>query len=261
MSIEAKHIKVSYGNYTVIHDESVHIPEGKITMLIGENGCGKSTLLKAMARILTPNEGEVCIDGQNIRKITEKKLAQKMALLPQNPLVPEGISVQELVGYGRFPYQKPFQGLRKEDYEIMTWAMKKTGFYELKDKLVDTLSGGQRQRVFIAMALAQKTKILLLDEPTTFLDMAHQLEILELLKELNEEEQVTIVMVIHELNHACKFADYIIGMKKGSILFQGDVHSVIHKENLRELYHIDAVLMQHEEKGYPICADYELSHE
>lgn len=261
MSLEVKHIKVSYGSHTVIHDESVCIPDGKITMLIGENGCGKSTLLKTMARVLTPSNGEVCIDGKNIRKIPEKKLAQKMALLPQNPLVPEGISVQELVGYGRFPYQKPLQGLRKEDYEIITWAMKKTGVYDFKDQAVDALSGGQRQRAFIAMALAQKTKILLMDEPTTYLDMAHQLEILELLKQLNEEEHVTIVMVIHELNHACKFADYIIGMKKGSVLFQGDVNSVIHKENLKELYHIDAVLMKHEEKGYPICVDYGLTNE
>ena len=181
-----------------------------------------------------------------------------MAVLPQTPLVPEGITVKDLVAYGRFPYQKPFSGLKKADHEIIEWAMQRTGVFELKDRKVEELSGGQRQRVWISLTLAQKTNILILDEPTTYLDMAHQLEILELLQTLNAEEHTTIIMVIHELNHAAKFADHIIGMRQGRILFEGSPNDVIHVENLRKLYEVEAVLIQNEKKGYPVCVDYSL---
>ena len=222
-------------------------------MMIGPNGCGKSTLLKSIARILPIKKGEVLLDGTNIKKLSQKLIAQKMAVLPQTPLVPEGITVKDLVAYGRFPYQKPFSGLKKADHE---WAMQRTGVFELKDRKVEELSGGQRQRVWISLTLAQKTNILILDEPTTYLDMAHQLEILELLQTLNAEEHTTIIMVIHELNHAAKFADHIIGMRQGRILFEGSPNDVIHVENLRKLYEIEAVLIQNEKKGYPVCIDY-----
>src|SRR5699024_1773549 len=201
-------------------------------------------------------KGEILLDRTNIKKLSQKSIAQKMAVLPQTPLVPEGITVKDLVAYGRFPYQKPFSGLKKADHEIIEWAMQRTGVYELKDRKVEELSGGQRQRVWISLTLAQKTDILILDEPTTYLDMAHQLEILELLQTLNTEEHTTIIMVIHELNHAAKFADHIIGMRQGRILFEGNPNDVIHVENLRKLYEIEAVLIQNEKKGYPVCIDY-----
>lgn len=261
MSIEVKDLQVAYGDHIVIPCANLNIPKGKVTMFIGKNGCGKSTLLKAIARILPVSKGQVFLEGQPMKQISQKEIAKKIAILPQSPIVPEGISVQKLVSYGRFPYQKPFSGLCQQDYDIITWAMKKTGVYEWKDQKVEALSGGQRQRVWIALALAQKTDILLLDEPTTYLDIAHQLEILELLKQLNKEEKVTIVTVIHELNHAIKFGDHIIGMKEGHILFEGSPKEVIHQENLRHLYDIEATLIQSEKGSYPICIDYTLLKE
>ena len=256
MGIEIRNLEAAYEDRVIIPCANVMIPEGKITMMIGPNGCGKSTLLKSIARILPIKKGEVLLDGTNIKKLSQKLIAQKMAVLPQTPLVPEGITVKDLVAYGRFPYQKPFSGLKKADHEIIEWAMQRTGVFELKDRKVEELSGGQRQRVWISLTLAQKTNILILDEPTTYLDMAHQLEILELLQTLNAEEHTTIIMVIHELNHAAKFADHIIGMRQGRILFEGNPNDVIHVENLRKLYEIEAVLIQNEKKGYPVCIDY-----
>lgn len=256
MRIEIKNLQAAYEDRIIIPHADLVIPEGKITMLIGQNGCGKSTLLKTIARILPARKGEVLLDGKNIKKMAQKEIARKMAVLPQSPIVPEGISVKDLVGYGRFPYQKPMSGLSRKDHEIVDWAMEKTGVYDLKDRKVEELSGGQRQRVWIALSLAQKTEILLLDEPTTYLDMAHQIDILELLKRLNEEEGATIVMVIHELNHASKFAHHIVGMKEGRILFEGKPGDVITKENLRDLYEIEATLLEDGENTYPVCIDY-----
>lgn len=261
MGIEIKNLQAAYEDIVIIPCANLTMPEGKITMLIGPNGCGKSTLLKSAARILPVKKGEVLLDGKNMKKMNQKAIARKMAVLPQSPLVPEGILVKDLVGYGRFPYQKPMSGLGKKDHEIINWAMKKTDVYDLRNQKAEELSGGQRQRVWIALALAQKTDILLLDEPTTYLDMAHQLEILKLLKKLNEEENTTIIMVIHELNLACKFADHMIGMKKGEIIFEGSPEEVIYENNLRKLYEIEAVLIKNKEKGYPICTDYSLLHE
>lgn len=261
MGIEIRNLQAAYEDRIVIPCADLIIPEGKITMMIGQNGCGKSTLLKSIARILPIKNGEIFLDGNNIKKMSQKAIARKMAVLPQSPLVPEGIFVKDLVGYGRFPYQKLMSGLTKEDHSIVDWAMEKTGVYELKERKVEELSGGQRQRVWISLALAQKTDILLLDEPTTYLDMAHQLEILELLQKLNKEDKRTIVVVIHELNHAAKFADHIIGMKRGEILFEGAPKDVICVENLRKLYQIEAVLVRNEKKGYPVCMDYSLIHE
>lgn len=261
MAIEIKNLQAAYENRVIIPSASLSIPEGKVTMLIGPNGCGKSTLLKSVAGILPVKQGEVLLDGQPIPNIPRKALAKKMAVLPQSPIVPEGILVKDLVAYGRFPYQKPFAGLNKEDHRIIRESMEKTGVLELADRKVEELSGGQRQRVWIALALAQKTKILILDEPTTYLDMAHQLEVLELLRKLNHEEGTTVIMVIHELNHASKFADHIIGMKKGQVLFAGSSKDVITKENLRQLYEIEAVLVENEGAGYPICMDYAISRD
>ncbi|MDO5294782.1 MAG: ABC transporter ATP-binding protein [bacterium] len=257
-AVEVKDLQVGYDDNIIIENLNLTVPKGEITMIIGANGCGKSTLLKSIGRILTPKRGEVHVNGVEIKKQASKELAKQMAVLPQNPQVPSGLLVRELVAYGRAPYQKAFGGLSQEDYEMVDWAMKATGIHEFADRQIDALSGGQRQRAWIAMAIAQGTEILILDEPTTYLDMAHQLEILKLLQQINKDYKRTIIMVLHELNNATKFATHLIGMKKGSVVFEGKPKDVITKENLKTLYGIDATLMFDEALGYPICVDFDL---
>ncbi|MDD6057375.1 MAG: ABC transporter ATP-binding protein [Clostridiales bacterium] len=255
-AVRVINLKVSYAETTVIERMNLVVPEGKISIIIGANGCGKSTLLKTMARILKPSDGEIYIGGENIKNQKSRAIAKRMAFLPQTPKCPEQITVRELVAYGRFPYQKAIGGMDKHDKEQVEWAIAETGLQELADRLVESLSGGQRQRVWIAMTLAQETPIILLDEPTTYLDMAHQLEVLELLQRLNQKKQYTIVMVLHELNQACRFADHIIGMKDGAVVCEGNPRDVITKETLKQIYGIDAILQESTE-GYPICTQFE----
>lgn len=256
--LEVNQLSVAYEREEIITDMNLAIPEGEITMIIGANGCGKSTLLKAMGRILPPKRGQISINGQPIKDQKSRDLARQIAMLPQNPALPAGLRVKELVAYGRFPYQTPMGGMKKEDLEIVKWAMESTGVMDFQDKMAEELSGGQRQRVWIALALAQSTPILLLDEPTTYLDMSHQLEILELLKKLNEKRKITIVMVLHELNNAAKFATHLVGMKHGQVIFEGAPKDVITRENLNHLYGIEAVLEMDRTGTYPICVDFEL---
>lgn len=256
--IQMRDITVAYEQTIVIPKLNLNIPEGKVTIVVGANGCGKSTMIKTVAGILRPKKGDILINGAKIREQAPKEIARQMAVLPQSPQVPEGLLVKELVAYGRFPYQKPAGGLSKHDHQVIQWAMEATGIEELKDRRADSLSGGQRQRAWIAMALAQETEILILDEPTTYLDMSHQLEILTLLKELNEKNGTTIVMVIHEINHASRFADHIIGMKKGNMVFEGAPGEVITEQNLRTLYGIRAKLTMSGNGIYPVCTEYEL---
>lgn len=257
-AIEVKDLDVAYEQKYIIKNMNLEIPMGKITMIIGSNGCGKSTLLKTIARILTPKKGEIKLNGVSIKEQAPKEIAKKMAVLPQSPIVPSGLLVKELVAYGRFPYQSAMGGLKQEDIDKVNWAMEVTGVAAFADRSVDSLSGGQRQRAWIAMALAQETEILVLDEPTTYLDMAHQLEILLLLQKLNKEEKRTIVMVLHELNNATKFADYLVGVKEGQVVFQGKPLDVITNENLFTLYGIDAKLQVDETNQYPICVDFNI---
>ncbi|MFR1834765.1 MAG: ABC transporter ATP-binding protein [Turicibacter sanguinis] len=257
-AIEVKDLDVAYEQKYIIKNMNLEIPKGKITMIIGSNGCGKSTLLKTIARIITPKKGEIKLDGVSLKAQAPKEIAKKMAVLPQSPIVPSGLLVKELVSYGRFPYQSAMGGLKEKDIEMVNWAMKVTGIAEFSERSVDSLSGGQRQRAWIAMALAQETEILVLDEPTTYLDMAHQLEILMLLQKLNKEENRTIVMVLHELNNATKFADYLIGVKEGEVVFRGKPLDVITNENLYTLYGIDAKLQLDEMGQYPICVDFSI---
>lgn len=257
-AIEVKDLDVAYEQKYIIKNMNLEIPKGKITMIIGSNGCGKSTLLKTIARIITPKKGEIKLDGVSLKAQAPKEIAKKMAVLPQSPIVPSGLLVKELVSYGRFPYQSAMGGLKEKDIEMVNWAMKVTGIPEFSERSVDSLSGGQRQRAWIAMALAQETEILVLDEPTTYLDMAHQLEILMLLQKLNKEENRTIVMVLHELNNATKFADYLIGVKEGEVVFRGKPLDVITNENLYTLYGIDAKLQLDETGQYPICVDFSI---
>lgn len=257
--IEVSNLQVAYDNKIIIENMNLSIPKGKITMIIGSNGCGKSTLLKTIARIISPKKGDVKISGKRIKEQAPKEIAKSMAVLPQSPKAPSGLLVKELVSYGRFPYQSPMGGLTKHDIEIVDWAMGVTSMKEYANRTMDSLSGGQKQRAWIAMALAQETGILVLDEPTTYLDMSHQLEILLLLDKLNKEQGTTIVIVLHELNNATKFADHIIGMKEGKVVFEGKPKEVITTDNLKELYGIDAKLQMDETDSYPICVDFDLA--
>jgi iron complex transport system ATP-binding protein len=255
--LNTKDLHIAYGDQEIVKNVSLHITDGMITTIIGSNGCGKSTLLKTIARIHPSKSGSVFLDGKEIHKESTKKIAQKMAILPQSPDAPEGLTVAELVSYGRFPYQKRIR-LNAKDHEVINWALQVTGVDAFRHKVVDSLSGGQRQKVWIAMALAQETDIILLDEPTTYLDLSHQLEILELLKWLNVKEKRTIVMVLHDLNHAARFADRIVAMKHGQIVKEGSAEEVITTATLRDVFHIDAEIIKDPRTKKPVCLTYDL---
>ncbi|NYV64739.1 ABC transporter ATP-binding protein [Bacillus sp. Gen3] len=251
-------LNIGYGEQIIVNDLSVSIPDKQITTIIGSNGCGKSTLLKAITRIINHHSGNVLLDGKDILKENTKTLAKKMAILPQSPESASGLTVGELVSYGRFPYQKGFGRLTKKDLEVIDWALDVTGTFDYKFRPVDALSGGQRQRVWIAMALAQETDIIFLDEPTTYLDMAHQLEVLELLQTLNIEQQRTIIMVLHDLNQAARFADYLIAMKDGKIVKAGNCEEVMNHQVLKKVFQIDAEIGRDPRTNKPMCITYNL---
>ncbi|MCM3666526.1 ABC transporter ATP-binding protein [Mesobacillus subterraneus] len=251
-------LQVDYGERAIVNNLTIGIPDKKITVIIGPNGCGKSTLLKAMTRIISHQSGSIVLDGASITGEDTKSLAKKMAILPQTPESAAGLTVGELVSYGRFPYQKGFGRLTKKDVDVINWAMEVTGTAGYKYDPVDSLSGGQRQRVWIALALAQETEMIFLDEPTTYLDMSHQLEILELLQKLNSEQGRTIVMVLHDLNQAARFADHIVAMKAGKVVKTGTNEEVINREVLKEVFQIDAEIGRDPRTNKPICITYNL---
>ena len=251
-------LNIGYEEQLIVKNLSVKIPDRKITTIIGSNGCGKSTLLKAITRIISQQSGNVVLDGKDISKENTKILAKKMAILPQSPESASGLTVGELVSYGRFPYQKGFGRLTKKDHDVIDWALEVTGTIDFKFRPVDALSGGQRQRVWIAMALAQETEIIFLDEPTTYLDLAHQLEVLELLQMLNIEQERTIVMVLHDLNQAARFADYLIALKDGQIVKAGDCEEVMTHDVLRKVFQIDALIGKDPRTNKPMCLTYNL---
>ncbi|MBC6003845.1 Probable siderophore transport system ATP-binding protein YusV [uncultured Clostridium sp.] len=256
--ITTKNLNISYGNVDIVKDLNLNIPKGKITTIIGANGCGKSTILKTIGRVITPKSGNIYINGKDIYKENPREIAKNMAILPQSPQAPSGLTVEELIAYGRFPHQKGFGKANDKDKDIVNWALEITGIEEFKDRNIDDLSGGQRQRAWIAMALAQETDILLLDEPTTYLDLAHQLEILKLLEDLNKKQGRTIVMVIHELNNAARFADHMIGIKKGRVVCEGSADEVMTKENLKEIFNIDAEIVKDPRTKKPVCITYDM---
>ncbi|WP_210610404.1 ABC transporter ATP-binding protein [Priestia flexa] len=256
--LHTEELNIGYGERVIVKNLSVQIPDKKITTIIGSNGCGKSTLLKAITRLISHQSGTVLLDGSSIAKENTKELAKKIAILPQSPESANGLTVGELVSYGRFPYQKGFGRLTKKDYEVIDWALEVTGTLDYKYRPVDALSGGQRQRVWIAMALAQETDIIFLDEPTTYLDMAHQLEVLELLQKLNKEQERTVIMVLHDLNQAARFADYIIAMKDGEIIKAGTCEEVMQQDVLKEVFQIDAEIGRDPRTNKPMCITYNL---
>lgn len=258
MRLSVQDIEIAYDKRRIIEQLSIGIPDGQITTIIGANGCGKSTLLKAMTRIIPYQKGAVFLDGEQIHTLDTKELARQMAILPQTQDANNGLLVEELVSYGRFPYQKGFGSLSKKDKEIIDWALDVTNTTAFRYQTVDALSGGQRQRVWIAMALAQDTEIIFLDEPTTYLDMAHQLEILELLQKLNREQGRTIVMVLHDLNHAVRFSDHMIALAQGKVVAAGPAESVMTAEVLRQVFHIDAIIGNDPITEKPICITYNL---
>ena len=256
--IRADQIQVAYDNHTIIDHLSLEIPEGKITTIIGANGCGKSTLLKALTRIHPLKKGRIYLDGQAIASLPTKEIAKKLALLPQQTQASKGISVYDLISYGRFPHQKYLGSLTKEDRNAIHWAMEVTKVTDFANLDVDSLSGGQRQRAWIAMALAQDTDTIFLDEPTTYLDMNHQLEVLELLQKLNQNTEKTIVMVLHDLNLSARFSDFLITMKDSQILHQGPVAQIMSADLLKEIFGIKAQLTEDPITKRPLLLTYQL---
>lgn len=248
---QANHIKAGYDNKVILDDINLVIPSNKISVIIGENGCGKSTLLKTLARLIKPTSGEIVLNGKRIKEFPAKQLARVLGLLPQSPVVPEGIAVADLVGRGRFPYQTLLKGFSKKDFEAVDEALEIMGITDLANRNIDELSGGQRQRVWIAMALAQQTDILLLDEPTTFLDITYQVEILDLLTDLNRKRGTTIVMVLHDINLSARYADYIFALHKGKLVSEGHPSTVITEELIDQVFGLDCSVIKDPVSGSP----------
>lgn len=251
-ALQTQAVTLAYEGRIVSHDLTVEIPLGKFTVIIGPNACGKSTLLRALARLLPPKSGEVLMNGTSITSLAPKHLARELGLLPQSSVAPFGITVADLVSRGRFPHQRMLQQWSREDEAAVQAAMSATGVVELADRVVEELSGGQRQRVWIAMLLAQNTPIMLLDEPTTFLDIAHQLEVLELCRRLNRDEERTMVLVLHDLNQAARFADHLIVMKDGALAAAGSPEQVMTEELVGSVFGLQANVMPDPVFGTPM---------
>ncbi|WP_070969129.1 ABC transporter ATP-binding protein [Vibrio sonorensis] len=245
-------LHLGYQSYTVSQGISVSIPKGKFTVIIGPNGCGKSTLLKSLCRLITPKQGQVLLDGKSIHNMPTKQVAKAIGLLPQTATAPEGIRVFDLVSRGRFPHQGVFKQWSEEDQRATVEALSSTGTLEFADRGVDQLSGGQRQRVWIAMALAQETPILMLDEPTTYLDITHQFDLLDLFRSINLEQNRTLVAVLHDLNQACRYADHIIAMKQGKVVAEGSPKSLITESLIKEVFEVDCVVIPDPLSGSPL---------
>ncbi|RKP48090.1 ABC transporter ATP-binding protein [Cohnella endophytica] len=256
--LNTNQLSLAYGNRNIVRELNLQVPDGLITALVGANGSGKSTILKSLARILAPAQGGVYLDGKLIHRLPTKEVAKQLAILPQNPSAPEGLTVRELVAFGRYPHQKGFGNLTSEDNRMIDWAIQATGMSAFGDRAVDHLSGGQRQRAWIAMALAQGTEVLLLDEPTTFLDMAHQMEVMNLLEKLNKEQKRTIIMVVHDLNHAARYAQHLVALKAGTVLYEGHPETVMTCDMLRDVFNIDADIIPDPRTGAPLCLPYGL---
>jgi iron complex transport system ATP-binding protein len=250
--LAADRVRLAYGERVVAEDLSVAVPDGRITVIVGANACGKSTLLRALARLLTPTAGTVLLDGHDLRHLPTREVATRLGILPQSPIAPEGITVADLVARGRYPHQGWFRRWTSADEAALEAAMSRTGTVELADRPVDELSGGQRQRVWIAMALAQGTSVLLLDEPTTFLDLAHQIDVLDLLRELNHDEGRTIVAVLHDLNQAFRYADHVIALRDGAVVAEGPPAEIATAELVEEVFGLTCEVATDPVAGTPL---------
>lgn len=251
-SLHVQGITLGYGDRTVIDDLDLVVPPGRITAIVGANACGKSTLLRAMSRLLSPRGGQVLLDGKALHRLPTKEVARTLGLLPQSPVAPEGIVVGDLVARGRSPHQRVMARWSAEDSAAVTEALRMTDTLELADRAVDELSGGQRQRVWIAMALAQQTDILLLDEPTTFLDVSHQIDVLDLLTDLNRSRGTTIVMVLHDLNLAARYADHLVTVREGHLHSAGEPAEVLTEDAVREVFGMNCQVVPDVVSGTPL---------
>jgi iron complex transport system ATP-binding protein len=250
--LESRSASFGYGAHVVVDELDLHVPDGKLTVLVGPNACGKSTLLRGMARLLPPSAGTVLLDGHSIHEEPTRTVAQRLGLLPQSPAAPEGITVLDLVARGRQPHQHWWSTWSTEDEKAVTEAVRQTDVEHLLDTEVESLSGGQRQRVWIAMALAQQTHLLLLDEPTTFLDIAHQVEVLDLLSRLVSVGARTVVAVLHDLNQAARYADHIVAMREGRIVTQGPPETVVTAEMVAEVFGLSSLVVPCPATGAPL---------
>ncbi|MDQ0771521.1 iron complex transport system ATP-binding protein [Pseudarthrobacter defluvii] len=254
--LEAQDLTLKYDQRCVLDGLSVRIPEGKVTMIVGANACGKSTLLRGLSRLLKPAAGAVTLDGKDIHSRPARELARTLGLLPQHPSAPDGITVRDLVGRGRYPHQGFFRSWSEGDSSLHDLAVQRaleaTGTLELAGRDVDELSGGQRQRVWIAMALAQETEILLLDEPTTYLDLAHQVEVLDLVTDLNRSRGTTVAIVLHDLNLAARYADNVIAMKDGAVAAMGSPIEVVTEELVRDVFRLESRVIPDPVSGTPL---------
>ncbi|HDT1604808.1 TPA: iron-enterobactin ABC transporter ATP-binding protein [Enterobacter sichuanensis] len=250
--LRGENLTLGYGKKIIARDLTVAIPDGHFTAIIGPNGCGKSTLLRTLSRLMTPVEGSVFLDGEQIQRFPSKEVARRIGLLAQNATTPGDITVLELVSRGRYPHQPLFTRWRKEDEEAVNRAMRATGITDLALQSVDTLSGGQRQRAWIAMVLAQETAIMLLDEPTTWLDISHQIDLLELLSELNRTQGYTLAAVLHDLNQACRYATHLIALRDGEIVAQGAPKEIVTPELIARIYGMRCMIIDDPVTGTPL---------
>lgn len=258
--LKTNDVILAYDAAVIIDRLTVEVPAGRITSVVGPNGCGKSTLLRALARLMKPRGGAVYLDGNAISRLPTREIARRLGILPQSPEAPEGLTVRELAAQGRYPHQSWFRQWSKADERAVEKALETTGVLEFADRPLDTLSGGQRQRAWISMALAQETETLLLDEPTTFLDMAHQLEVLQLLKRLNEEEDRTMLMVLHDLNNAARYSHHIIALSEGAVFAAGPPAEVMTPRLFREVFHVEADIVSDPRSGIPLCIPHGLCY-
>ncbi|GHE97786.1 cobalamin/Fe3+-siderophore ABC transporter ATP-binding protein [Streptomyces longispororuber] len=250
--LSARELTLAYEDRTVVHALDLAIPDGRVTVIVGPNACGKSTTLRALGRLLKPRGGAVLLDGEELAKLPTRRIAQRIGLLPQTPVAPEAITVADLVARGRQPHQRWWQQWSDADERAVTEAMERTDVTALAERSVDELSGGQRQRVWIAMALAQETELLLLDEPTTYLDIAHQVEVLDLVRQLNHDRGRTVAVVLHDLNQAARYADHLVAMKQGRVVAEGAPADVVTAELVRDVFGLECVVVPDPVTGSPL---------
>jgi iron complex transport system ATP-binding protein len=251
--LQARGLTVAYDRAPVVDGLDLAVPRARITAIVGANGCGKSTLLRALARLIAPRAGTVLLDGRAIGRLPSKEVARRLGILPQSPVAPDGLTVEDLVARGRHPHQQLFRQWSRDDEAAVERALAATGTTELRHRAVDQLSGGQRQRAWIAMTLAQETELLLLDEPTTFLDLAHQVDVLELLDALVAEHGRTVVMVLHDLNQACRYADHLVAVRDGRVHAAGLPADVVDAAFVRDVFGVDVHVAEDPVTGTPLC--------